>query len=367
MARRVPLARRNLLAEPRRLAASVAGVGLALMLILLLDGLWAGLLSQVTLFEDGVGADLYVAQRGTGNLLGDSSVLPLSTLERVRRDPGVRWAAPVRALFTVLAMHDRKVPAYLVGAVPGRRGEPWSLRAGRPPERDDEIAVDGVLADRHGLHLGGFLEVLGQRLRIVGITKGTSTFMTGFVFVTHQASDDLLRLPGTTSFVLVGTRRPGAVARRLRAAGLNVLDRETVKRNDVAVMTRVYGVPLRLMLAVALAAGALVIALAAYTSVSERRREYGIVKALGATGGRLTGLALGQSLGLAALGLLAGALFFLGGRGLITWVRPQFSVVLTQASVLRAVGAAALMGLVAAVVPARRLATLDPASAYRST
>jgi hypothetical protein len=40
--RAVPLARRNLTAEPRRLVVSAVGVGLALMLIVLLDGLWEG-------------------------------------------------------------------------------------------------------------------------------------------------------------------------------------------------------------------------------------------------------------------------------------------------------------------------------------
>jgi hypothetical protein len=38
-----PLARRNLLVDPRRLAASPAGVELAVMLMLLFDGLWSGI------------------------------------------------------------------------------------------------------------------------------------------------------------------------------------------------------------------------------------------------------------------------------------------------------------------------------------
>jgi hypothetical protein len=49
---RVPLARRNLLAEPRRLLASATGVGMAIMLILLLDGLWLGIEANITTYED---------------------------------------------------------------------------------------------------------------------------------------------------------------------------------------------------------------------------------------------------------------------------------------------------------------------------
>jgi ABC-type antimicrobial peptide transport system permease subunit len=56
---------------------------------------------------------------------------------------------------------------------------------------------------------------------------------------------------------------------------------------------------------------------------------------------------------------------FLAGRGIIMSVRPQFAVVATTGSVARAAIAALAMGLIAAVVPARRLAALEPAAAYR--
>jgi putative ABC transport system permease protein len=73
---RVPLARRNVLAEPRRLVASAAGVGTAIMLILLLDGLWAGIKANITTYEDHVGADLYVAQPVPATSSGSSASFP---------------------------------------------------------------------------------------------------------------------------------------------------------------------------------------------------------------------------------------------------------------------------------------------------
>jgi putative ABC transport system permease protein len=127
----------------------------------------------------------------------------------------------------------------------------------------------------------------------------------------------------------------------------------------------VFDRPLRLMVAIAFAAGVLIIALTAYTQVVERRREYGIVKAIGAGGRRLAALALTQTLALALLGLGAGGLLFAAGRALLSWLRPQFEVVVTPGHLLLTVGAAVAMALLAAVVPARRLVGLDPASAYR--
>ena len=81
---RVPLARRNTLAEPRRLIAGGATVGLGIMLILILDGLWTGITRSVTAYHDHVGADLYVAQPSTRNFLGAVSLIPRSTVEEIR-------------------------------------------------------------------------------------------------------------------------------------------------------------------------------------------------------------------------------------------------------------------------------------------
>ena len=79
---RVPLARRNLFADRRRLGAGVVGVGLAVMLILLLDGLWVGLQRQDTAYSERVGAVLYVPQPGVRDLTAGAGTLPASAVER---------------------------------------------------------------------------------------------------------------------------------------------------------------------------------------------------------------------------------------------------------------------------------------------
>lgn len=362
MARTVPLARRNLLAEPRRLVAAAAAVGMALMLILLTDGLWEGIKASVTTYEDNVGADLFVAQPGTRNFFGAISVIPTSTVQAVRADPDVEWADPVRGFFAIVELHRKKVPTYVIGSVPGARGGPWAVLEGRAPVSDDEIAIGRVAARRHGLGVGERLDVMGRRFTVVGTTS--DAFMASFVFMTHRATDDLLRSPDTTSFVLLGTDRPEDVRRRLRADGFAVLDAEQLGRNDLSLMTRAYEVPLGIMRGVAFAIGSLVIALTTYTAILERRREYGIVKAIGARGWFLLALTVRQTLIVSAVGLVAGGVFFLGARAVIASVRPQFVILATARSVGQAVGAALLMGLIASVVPARRLARLEPAVAY---
>ena len=68
---------------------------------------------------------------------------------------------------------------------------------------------------------------------------------------------------------------------------------------------------------------------------------------------------------IAGVGLAAGGVLFLAARAVITMARPQFVVLLTATGLARGVLAALLMGPLAAMVPARRLARMEPATAYR--
>jgi putative ABC transport system permease protein len=364
--RRVPLARRNLTADRRRLLASVIGIGLAVMLILLLDGMWAGIKAQTHLYTDNAGADLYVLQDGMRELY-DGGVLPLETVDEITAVPGVDWAEPVRGTYVILELHGTKFAPYVVGTAPGAPGGAWSIAQGRGVRADDEIVIDSVLADRHDVTVGERIDVTGRSFEVVGLSSDTSGFMTSYVFMTHAATDQLFAASGTTSYVLVGASDPGSVRDRLIAAGFNTLTAGDVAANAEEVASGIFGGPLRLMVIVAFSTGTLIIALTAYTAITARNREYGIVKALGAGRGRLVAMAISQTLVLALLGLLAGGLLFVAGREVIIAARPQFDVAFTSAAALRAAGAALVMALLAAIVPVLRLARLDPASAYRGS
>lgn len=361
----VPLPRRLLLADRRRLVASLGGVGLALMLILLLDGLSAGIDARVTVYEQQAGADLYIAKDGTNSFLGSLSVIPSDTESVVKDMPDVKWTAPVRGFFTVPLLQGNRVPAYVVGWEPGKPGGPWKLRDGRAPAADDEITVGGEVARKGGLKLGSSFELLGKKFNVVGIAADADMFMASFVFMTHHASDVMLNAPNTTSFILVGTDHPQALKQTLASSGVHSLTRDEIEQNDLALKGQAYSAGLTLVVAVAFGVGTLVIALTIYSAIMERRREYGIVKAIGATARRLYRIVLTQSLVLAFGGLAVGAAFFLAGVYLLGWLRPQFEIATSGAAVVRVVCAAIAMGVVATVIPARRLNAMEPAMAFR--
>ncbi len=106
-------------------------------------------------------------------------------------------------------------------------------------------------------------------------------------------------------------------------------------------------------------------------TVVQKRREIGILRAMGATRGQVLRIfllqgaivgALGSALGvLLAVGLIwAFTHFVKGSDGL-----PLFSITLAPGQALRIAAIATVCGVVAAVAPARRAAALDPAQAIR--
>ena len=363
----VPVGRRNLLSDRRRVAVSLLGVGLAVALMLLIQGLWSGTLVRITAYEDNVGAQLFVAERGTRSFGSDVSAVPPSTEDRIREVPGVEAADPIATRQLILELHGTKMPVTLVGSLPGGLGGPWALEAGRAVAADDEVVIDAGLADSHGYRVGDRFQLLGAPLEVVGLAEDSRALGNGgYVFASRATAGRLLGAPDDTSFVLVRTSSPIPVALEIESrTGLDVLTAEEIARGDRELYDDTIGSVIRVMLAIAFAAGTLIVALSVYSSVADRIREYGIVKALGASRGRLLGIVLVQTGALALAGGVAGFGLFLAAKAAVGAWLPEFHVALPGSILVAAFMAVVAMALVAAVLPARRVGRLDPASVYR--
>lgn len=363
----VPLTARLLTARPIRTMAGATGIGLALMLMLLLAGLWAGVQDRVTTFDDHLGADLVVVPAGTRSLFADPGQMPAATVGEVARTPGVTAAAPLRTMYQILELpHGTSAVAAVAFDPACSLGGPWSVVEGRAPAAADEIAVDALWADEHGFGVGDRLPMLGHPMTVVGLTGDTALFMTPLVFTTTAGMDQMLRSEDTTGAVLVTTSDPAGVAERLQDAGLTVRTPDQLRAASLQLATDIYGSPVRLMVAVAFAAGTLIVALVAYTRVTAQQRDLGVLKALGATPGRLRRIAVAETAALTVLGASSAVVLLVLVRELLAWWRPAFPVVLTPTTLAQTAAAAAAMALLAAWLPVRRLNRIDAASAFRS-
>jgi putative ABC transport system permease protein len=116
---------------------------------------------------------------------------------------------------------------------------------------------------------------------------------------------------------------------------------------------------------ISLAVGGIGILTIMTIAVRERRREIGLLRALGAAQGQILMLFLGEAVLLASLGGLAGLVVGGAGAWLIGTAVPALPTRIAWDFVLLAEVTAALIGLGAGVLPALAAARLDPVDALR--
>ena len=362
------LARRNLFGDRTRFLLSVIGVAVSVGLILLLVGYRSGVYRQASAYLDNTPGSIVVAEKGIRDFLGTSSVLPPGALEAVEPTPGVDLAIPVVSQFVIFERHGRKDGFFLIGYDPGRGGGPWKLVDGREPAADDELVIDRTTADQHDIVIGDTIRLLDRGATVVGLSDETTFWAGSIAFARITTLESLLRAPGLRSFLLVSPAagvRPEDLRDRLVVPRAEVLLKDDIIANDAKLMGRVYDTPIGLMVAIAFVVGVLVVGLVIYTATIERRRELGAVKAIGARNRVLYRVVGTQALIASALGAVAGIGFaIVAGAALMAW-RPQFLVAIEPTAVAIVLASSVVMALLAALIPARSVARLEPAEVFR--
>jgi lipoprotein-releasing system permease protein len=237
-----------------------------------------------------------------------------------------------------------------------------------------QLASDlGVaLGDRFVLRSGG--EAV-QTLRIAGLLDlGNREINRRSVFVGRGAAESLLGIPGGVTQVWATVDDPFAAQdiadRASRQLGLQV---ESWMETNAQLLSALnaQGVSTGLIRSFTALVVILGIASVLVVSVVHKRKEIGILRAMGATRAQMTQVFLvqGALVGLVGslLGIVLAALLL---WGFSTFVRgsdglPLFVVTLSWDLALKVPLAATLAGMLAAVAPARSAARLDPAQAIR--
>ncbi len=365
------LARRNLARSRVRLMVSVGGVALALSLTLALDAIYAGVANQLTAYIDRAGADVWVGQAGVRNLHMVASWLPDSVSGRVREVNGVAEITPILYSTDTIVARDERAVAYVIGLpADAKAGGPWNVSSGSDRPGSGEVVVDRGFAARAGVGLGDPVTILGRDARIVGLSEGTASLVNSVAFVSF---DDFRAVRGgspVVSFVLVdvipGASPDGVAAEIERVVpGVTAQSAAAFAAEERRLVTDMSADVISIMNVVGFVVGLAVVALTVYVATLARRREYGILKAFGAGNRFLYGVVAAQAFLSVALGLGAGLAF----TGLLTVLVPRAGLNLELAigaPSLAKVGlfAAVIAGL-AAILPIRQVATVDPAVVFR--
>jgi putative ABC transport system permease protein len=362
----VPLARRNLLSEKARLAMSVAGVAFAVLLILIVVSLYRGW-SNVGRFYEQLPGDVWVAQPGTSDPFHSTSFLPLADARRLSNVSGVHTVIPVYARHIAFGEpgHELDVFAMALAVPAGMEG-----RADAYVPAKGTIGIDRMLASQAHVTVGDTLLVLGHRLVVSSIhSGGNSIFQTAFL----DASDAraIFGIDHLANFMLVDVAA-GAQIQTVAAAihrSLPGTETHTSEQFATSFADRVnagFLAVVGVLVGIGFVVGGAVIALTTYTATVERAREFGVLKAIGASGSFLYGVVVRQSLAVGALGAAVGVASSVAATRLIRSGVPEFITVLRPLDAAGVFVVAVVMAIAAATVPARRIERIDPAEVFRA-
>lgn len=108
------------------------------------------------------------------------------------------------------------------------------------------------------------------------------------------------------------------------------------------------------------------VGLTAHMSVLARLKEFGVLKAIGAANRVLFTMVIIESLFSVVFGFGLGFLISRLAAWLIMEGAPQFSIIVGFNSLVKAGAMAVVISLLAAILPVRRVAALDPARVFNN-
>ncbi len=362
---------RSLRTRPRRRALVAAGMAASALLVLVLLGAREGATRAIVGYAGQPGCDLWIAPRGTDNLIRSGSLLPSALQEVVRADPAVAAVEPLLRTFVILEHGGRRVTVLAIGyRTASGLGGPQRLIAGRAPTGPDEIVLDRAAAHRLAARAGSTLLLHREQVRVSGISRDTNLIGTQLAFGDHGEAEDLMGVWGRASFLtvkLVDGADPGATAARLasRLQDAAVFTRDEFVAHNVREISAGLGPLLALVVTLGVSVSTALVALLAHAMVDDRRPELALLLALGAPIATLGRAVIARTTGIAAAGALtacalAVALSFLLERALPT-VELSLRPIDGLATLTLCCGSAAL----ASISPVARLRRVDPLEAFR--
>ncbi len=199
------LAVRDIRHNAGRFVFTTLGIGLLLMIVMGMGGIYRGLIHEATLLVDRIGADLWIVQGSTRGPFAELSRIPASLEDRVRAVPGVELARRFVS-HTIQREHEGRPLRMVVQGLswPEDRGEWIPLIAGRPLRQAHyEMIADVSLK----LTLGSKMPLGKDVYEVVGLTRG----MVG-------SSGDGLAFFSVSDAMAIQTDTPGEALRLERAA-----------------------------------------------------------------------------------------------------------------------------------------------------
>lgn len=354
----------NIAHRPARTAVSILGTAVGVLLIVFTVGLAHGVLHERGRREANIGAELMIRSSGTIGFGGSAPfVLPASRATEIASIEGVRAATPIGQTL------DRSDAGFGTRLIDGIDFETYarlarlSMREGSPLTGGDQAIIDPVWQLQRNAAVGSTVELFERPFTIVGVYEPPGGGRIKIPLSTMQEQEGS---EGRASAVLVACNEPAdqeAVAARIQQ---RFPEDQIIFTRDLpelyASSVPALNVFLNVVVGVAAAISTLVVLLAMYTTVTERTRQIGILKALGMSKTAIAWVIQKEAIVVSVLGVVVGVALTYAVRfavmrvtNLTIEIEPQW------------IGVALLVGLlggsIGALYPAVRAARQDAVEA----
>jgi putative ABC transport system permease protein len=376
-----------------RTVLSLVGVAVGVTSVVLLTSLGEGARVYVTGEFASLGSNLLIIVPGKTETTGFAPPiggaphdLTIDDADAIRRLPGVRRVAPMALGSATARAGDLTRNTIVVGATSEwREVRRIEMQGGAflpegEAERDRAVCVVGRVIQRELFPgrsaLGELLRLGDERFRVIGVIapRGTSLGMNLDEIVLIPVVRHLKMFNETSLMrVLVEMRSHDELpAARLAVLGLiktrHTEEDVTIVTQDsmLATFSRLLGMltaALTGIAAISLSVAGVGIMNVMLVSVSERTREIGLLKAVGATSGQVLRIFLTEAATLSAIGGAAGLAVAASLTAVVRGMYPAFPMQPPPWAMPAALLVSLSVGVLFGVLPARRAARLDPIGA----
>lgn len=379
-----------------RTALMLLAMSIGVSAVVILTGLGEGARRYVTGEFASLGTNLIIIMPGRSETTGGAAALMAGETPRdltvddylaLTRNAQVSMAAPVMVGVAGAARGRLEREVTVIGTTSEfvkirhlEMGQGKFLPPGDPSRAVNVCVIGGkIKQELFGKEqaLGEWLRLGDRRFRVIGVLSSSGRSLgvdvQELVIVPVASSQALFNSPGL--FRILVEARSREVMPRLQDQIRSAIAERHQGEEDVTVVTQdavlatfdnilqaltftVGGIG-----AISLAVAGILIMNIMLVAVSQRTREIGLLKAVGASRGQVTTLFLSEAVLLALLGGLLGLLFGYLGTWAIHGVYPEMDSQSPAWAVSAAISVSSLTGLVFGIMPARKAAALEPVEA----
>lgn len=352
----------NLKVRPFRTTISIIGVAIGVTLVLLFSGLAIGISNDMARRAANWKAEIVFTRPGAMELTSASPSLSTSYVERLMKIDGVKSAVPV-----IRYVSPNPKGRWGFQQLDGVDWEPFAsmnqmkIIEGRAPIANDEVIIDERQMRAENHKIGDTINLFGEKpYKIVGVFSPPSGAR---IKMSLSAMQEAIESPNKCTYILVKIKDgedPEQIANRINQAlpGNKInLTRDLI----IDAQDRVPGLNkfLRVLIGLGAFVSAIFVLLSMYTTITERQREIGILKSLGASKGFIISVIESEALLIGVIGIIIGLLFSIISAFFIRKYL-ELAVEFTIQWILIAILISLVGSLLGAFYPAWKASKIDP-------